>query len=116
MYVELLNGHKKLVGHTEDGPYEVTADENGFAEVEGVVGEQLIALGSANEVKSPDSDKSFSDMTVKELRAFASEHKVALGSARTRDEIIAVLDAAEGVQDSNDGKGPEGAPNEGVTE
>lgn len=49
-------------------------------------------------IAEPDgiSAKPWDKMTVAELKAYAAEHKIDLGEATKRDDILAVIAAAEG--------------------
>jgi len=42
------------------------------------------------------------DMTVKELKAYAADKGITLGTAKTKADIIAVIEAAEGVETYDD--------------
>lgn len=88
-------------------PYHVFFDPRGIAEVDEAVGEQLLRLSDAVEVKeeipngksapkiSDTSDApSVASMTVKELREYASSHEISLGGARTKEEILAAIEGA----------------------
>lgn len=58
----------------------------------------LVAELSPPEPDDVDADP-FAGATVKELRAFAEEHGIALGDARSKAAILAVLHAADNDDD-----------------
>lgn len=47
-------------------------------------------------VEEPDKGEDFSDMSVKDLKAYAADNNIDLGDAKTKADILAVLEPDKG--------------------
>lgn len=83
---------------TTGTPFDFTADElTEITALEKASGNVLIRKlnnEGAVDVGDDNADKALADMTVKELQAEAAKREIDLGAAKTKAEILAVIEAA----------------------
>ncbi|MCM3273666.1 hypothetical protein [Paenibacillus elgii] len=58
--------------------------------------ERLMTDGFVEIESEPISKKAIEDMTLPELKEYAAEHRIDLGEAKKKDEILAVIEADNG--------------------
>lgn len=87
--------HKAINGHVDGEPFSVHFDEDGYAEVDDAVGEQLLRLRSAEVVSTPET-KDVSKMNVPQLKKYAKEHGIDIGEATKKAEILPIIEKATG--------------------
>lgn len=61
---------------------------------------ELVAAGVAVKVEEPASEKKYANMTMAELRKAAAALGVNASAAKTKKEVIALLETAEAVEDA----------------
>lgn len=65
---------------------------------------ELVAAGVAVKVEAPEQPKTYAGMKMAELRKAAEALHVDVGSAKTKKEVIALLEAAEALAALDDDK------------
>lgn len=86
--------HKAINGHVDGEPYHVFFDEDGYAEVDESVGDQLLRIHAAEAVQeqdSPDIEK----MNVPQLKKYAKENGIDIGDATKKADILPIIEAAQ---------------------
>ncbi len=87
------NKHKAIQGHVNGQPYHVFFNEDGVADVEEAVGEQLLRLSACEKVV--ESKEPFAERTVAALRQELDEKGITLPKKATKQEIIEALHQAK---------------------
>jgi len=79
-------------------PFDFTADElteiTALEKASGSVLVRKIINEASTGEEEPTGEKALTDMTVKELQAEAAKREIDLGAAKTKAEILAVIEAA----------------------
>jgi hypothetical protein len=91
--------HKDIAGSVDGKPFRVLFDDDGYAEVDEAVGEQLLQLQAAflAEPQIPNVDdkdpKKLEDMHPMQLKKFAKENGIEIGEASKKDELLPIINA-----------------------
>jgi hypothetical protein len=93
--------HKDIVGSVDGKPFRVLFDEDGYAEVDEAVGEQLLQLQAALLVEPKISKENVEDKEPKileemhpmQLKKFAKDNGIEIGEASKKDELLPIINA-----------------------